>query len=291
MPQRQPDAVPGATTFHPQAKKKSKLPLILGVLAVLFVLGIGGIAAAFFFVIKPRLAEFQERPAAVAEENTPAETVTNSAPEHTNTPASEPEVEAFVPSGDVVKFENSKESLDGKLAEHYVDFSFYYPKSWETDPKAGVPGASNFAKVQKTEEDQTGEYLLESASVNWYVSNGAFESDIPVFPERVKSLESQIAGNYPGYEKVAEGETKVNSLPAYEFRFKGIFKDTGKGDLPYWGRVIFIPRGQGENTGVVITLLATSLAPELSGVEDVGEKGETPVILESFRFGKTSKGE
>jgi hypothetical protein len=33
-------------------------------------------------------------------------------------------------------------------------------------------------------------------------------------------------------------------------------------------------------------MLSTSLAPELSGVSDVGEKGEMPVILQSFRFGK-----
>ena len=39
-------------------------------------------------------------------------------------------------------------------------------------------------------------------------------------------------------------------------------------------------------TGATLIMLATSLAPEVSGVEDVGEKGEMPVILESFRFGK-----
>jgi hypothetical protein len=33
-------------------------------------------------------------------------------------------------------------------------------------------------------------------------------------------------------------------------------------------------------------MFATSLARELSGVEDVGEKGQMPVILESFRVGK-----
>jgi hypothetical protein len=33
-------------------------------------------------------------------------------------------------------------------------------------------------------------------------------------------------------------------------------------------------------------MFTTSLAPELSSVEDVGTKGEAPVILDSFRFGK-----
>ncbi len=283
QPQVQPAPEVGATTFQPQARKKSKLPLILGVLALLFVLGAGGLTVFFFFVVKPRLAEFQGRAVEIAEETTPVEDAnTNTAPAETNTPAVETEPEPFVPSADLVKFENSKDKLDGKLAENYVAFSFYYPRSWELNPSSG---AGTFAKVERTEEDDSGIYLLESARFNWYVSNGDFESDIPVFPERVKSLESQIIDSYPGYEKVMEGETKVNSLPAYEFRFKGVFKDTGRGDLPYWGRVIFVPRGKGEKTGAVITLLATSLAPQLSGVEDVGEKGDTPVILESFRFG------
>jgi hypothetical protein len=33
-------------------------------------------------------------------------------------------------------------------------------------------------------------------------------------------------------------------------------------------------------------MFTTSLAPELSGVDDVGTKGQMPVILESFRLGK-----
>ena len=44
------------------AKKKSKLPLVLGILAVLLILGVGGLAAAFFFVIKPSRLDQIERP-------------------------------------------------------------------------------------------------------------------------------------------------------------------------------------------------------------------------------------
>ena len=133
-------------------RQKSKLPLIIGALAVVFLLGICGVIAIFFFVVKPRLAELHDRPAVVAHDNPPVvETTPNSAAEHTNTPAvTETETEPpFVPSADLVKFENSKENLDGKLAEHYVPFSFYYPKSWETDPKAATSGGSNFVKVER----------------------------------------------------------------------------------------------------------------------------------------------
>jgi hypothetical protein len=51
--------------------------------------------------------------------------------------------------------------------------------------------------------------------------------------------------------------------------------------------VVFVPTGvAGDTNGVILTMFTTSLAPELSGVEDVGAKGQMPVILESFRFGK-----
>jgi hypothetical protein len=35
-----------------------------------------------------------------------------------------------------------------------------------------------------------------------------------------------------------------------------------------------------------LSMFTTSLAPELSSVEDVGIQGQAPVILDSFRFGK-----
>ncbi len=285
LPPLQYPPLPSTAVDHP--KKKSKLPLILGILFLLFILCVGAAAAAFFLVIKPRL---NERPA-----HTPIVTRTESAEKVNNNnnqgviannDGTRTESE-FVPPPDTVKFSNSQEKLDGKLAEHYVDFSFYYPNTWASDPKAGMPGASNFVKVEKTREDNKGVYLLENASVSWYNSNGTFEGDKAVFQDRVKSVEDQVAQAYPGYEKVSEGETHVNSLKGYEFRFKGTFKNTGQGDLPYWGRVIFVPSGAGGTTGAVISLLATSLASDVTSAEELGDKGEMGVVLDSFRFGKS----
>jgi hypothetical protein len=51
--------------------------------------------------------------------------------------------------------------------------------------------------------------------------------------------------------------------------------------------VIFLPTNkEGDTTGATLTMLSTSLAPELLSVDDLGVKGEAPVILDSFRFGK-----
>ena len=43
-----------------------------------------------------------------------------------------------MPPADAIQFLNSKEKVSEKLSAHYVNFSFYYPKGWETDAKSAV---------------------------------------------------------------------------------------------------------------------------------------------------------
>ena len=178
---------------------------------------------------------------------------------------------------------NSNENLDGKLAEHYVDFSFYYPNRWQKDPSAGVPGATNFAKVERRIPP---DFTQENFAVGSYVSAGSAEADRAVFPTLAENLSSQFEKKFPGYRKVSEGETKVGVYDGYGFRFESLSKNTAKGDLKVWGRVIFLPSQNGGKDGVTLLMLATSLAPELKSVDDVGAKGELPMMLQSFRFGK-----
>ncbi len=286
-PRVSPPAMPPPAAIPPPAApsplppaKKSKLPLILGILLLLLVLGVGAVVAAFFFVIKPRMDEMQaNRPVVTRNEsndNTNANDNSNKSVEQTTT-------DADVAPPNTVAFVNSSSNLDGKLAEHYLDFSFYYPNGWEPDPKAGVPGASNFVKVERRLPP---DYTQENFAVGWYTSKGSYEADEATFPQLVEILGANLAKGFPEYRKVSEGPTKVNSLDGYEFRFESVSRGTEKGDLNLWGRVIFLPPGAGEQSGATLVLLASSLAPELSGVDDVGEKGEMPVILESFRFGK-----
>jgi hypothetical protein len=275
LPQPPPPAAPPGSPA-----KKSKLPLIIGVLLLLLVLGVGAIAAAYFMVIRPRL-EADEPRRDVVVTNNESNTPTN---DNTNT-ATEPVAEnAYVPPPGTVQFVNSSANLDGRLAEHYFDFSFYYPNNWKKDPEAGVPGAVNYAKVERRIEPN---FTQENFAVGWYTSKGTYAADESTFPEIAEKIGASLSKSFPGYRKVSEGPTRINSLDAYEFRFESEAKDTEKGDVKVWGRVIFLPPGvERPGTGATLLMLATSLAPEVSGIEDVGEKGEMPVILESFRFGK-----
>lgn len=272
---------PSAPLPPPVAKKKSKLPLIIGVLVLLLLLGGGALVAAFFLVVKPKLeqmaAERNPQPAPTVAVSTPTPSASVEAPP----PAPE---DTFVPPAGTVQFVNSNEKLDGKLAEHYIDFSFYYPEKWTRDAKSGVAGATNFVKVDRVLPP---DFTQENFAVGWYTSTGTFVGDLPSYPERVAEFSKSLAKIIPDYKKVSEGPTKVNSMEAYEFRWEGLSKGTERGDLNLWGRVIFLPTGkEGDTTGATLSMLCTNLAGELSSVEDVGVRGESPVILDSFRFGK-----
>ena len=283
QPQRQPVSQPPTATAPALVAptKKSKVPLIIGLLLLLLVLGVGAIAAAYFIVIRPRLEQEEPERATVVNSNENTNAATN---DNVNTAPEPPAEDAFVPPPGTVKFTNSAASLDGKLAEHYFDFSFYYPNAWQTDPNAGVPGASNFAKVERRIPP---DFTQENFAVGWYTSKGTFAADEATFPQLVEILGENLAKGFPGYRKVSEGPTRINSIDGYEFRFESESKNTDKGDIKVWGRVVFLPPGtEGQQNGATLVMLTTSLAPELSGVEDVGEKGQMPVILESFRFGK-----
>ncbi len=267
-------------------KKKSKLPLILGILALLLVFGASALAAAlYFFVIKPRREALQPNRPVVVKENR-NENVNSNANTSTEAPKTEAEKteSEFVAPPNTTKFTNSQANLDGKLAEQYVDFSFYYPDDWVVDPKAGTAGSGNFAKVERRLPP---DFTQENFAVRPYESKGTYALDLPNYPAQVEEFSASLAKVFPEYRQVSAGRTKINSLDAYEFRWVGVSKGTVKGDLQLWGRVVFVPTGvAGDKTGAILSMFTTSLAPELTGVEDVGEKGQAPVILESFRFGK-----
>ena len=282
-PAYRPVPAPSAPLPPPVAQKKSKLPLIIAGVLVFLLLSGGALAAVFFLVVKPKLDEMAARTKSEPPANVNLSTPTPAGSVEAPSPA--PTVEdTFVPPSGTVQFANSNDNLDGRLAEHYFDFSFYYPEWWARDPKAGVTGATNFVRVDRMLPP---DFTQENFAVGWYTSTGTFVGDLPSYPQRVEEFSKSLTKNIPNYKKVSEGPTKVNSMDAYEFRWEGLSKGTERGDLNLWGRVIFLPTGnEGDTTGATLIMLCTSLAGELSSVEDVGEKGESPVILESFRFGK-----
>src|SRR5437660_4086614 len=235
---------------------KSKLPIVLGILAVLFIVGVVAIAAAYVFVVRPRVIARRItahptpllRP--VDDQPTPLASVTpNNSDTSSATPEGPPE---YRPPPNAVEFVNSKDNLDGKLAEHYVDFSFYYPNNWEKDPKAGVAGASNFAKVERRLPP---DFTQENFAVGSYVSAGSEEGDRAVFHSLAENLSAQFAKGFTDYKKVSEGPTKAGPYDGYGFRFQSSSRNTERGDITIWGRVIFLPPVDGGKNGATLLML------------------------------------
>ncbi len=174
------------------------------------------------------------------------------------------------------QYVNSREGRSGKLAENFIDFSFYYPDNWELDDDP----APNFVRVErKMVDDDGGNFTQENFAVGWVSATGT-AVDKQLMPKLAAQFNTQFAAQFPNYQKVSEGETRIGPYDGYEFRFTA-----EKNNVDFWGRVVMLPPPAGQKRGVALVMIASDRAPELSGVEDVGAKGELPVILESFRFG------
>lgn len=266
----------------PGGRKSSRLPLIIG----LIVLVLLGSAAAWYFLIYKKGESGAGANSNVANSNANSNAnVSANSNENTNTNTNANTASSTPPRPpNSAQFVNASASLDGKLAEYYSNFSFYYPEAWEKDSKAGAAGASNFVKVERRLPP---DFTQENFAVSWYESRGTFEADqAEIFPKLVGSLKSRYANSFPEFKVLSEGETTVNGIKGYEFRFQSVSRETEKGDITLWGRVIFLPPGaEGKKNGVQLLMLTTSLAPELTSADDVGIKGELPMILNSFRMG------
>jgi hypothetical protein len=179
-------------------------------------------------------------------------------------------------AADSTTYKNSSGHFTGALEENYVDFSFDYPRAWQRDPKAGKGDSPNFVKVEQATDD---EITLENFAVGYYTGQR------DVMPKVANQLSEQFSSGFPEYQKVSEGPTKAGRYDGYEFRFTAKAKNTPKGDLDIWGRVILLPGGDNRK-GAALIMLATSASDQVRSVEDVGEKGELPTVLSSFKFDK-----
>jgi hypothetical protein len=183
---------------------------------------------------------------------------------------------------DTVYFQNSRQSLKGDLVRNFLGFSLYYPQSWQINEvtesrKAGTRG--KFLDISKTTDGRLSEQML----VSYYDSRGTFKEDAARFPQLVRETNETLKALIPNYQILSEGERVINGgWRAYEVKFQGGGIAGGE-KMIVWGRRLFIPASRsGARSGYEITMLATSLAPDVRSVDDVGTKGELAAILQTF---------
>ncbi len=283
-PLQAPSSAPLAPPAAGAAKKPSKLPWILGGTAALLLLGLGAGGFLLWFLTskseKPSGGTtINSNPGGKANANTSANANGDATTDNAQTGPSP----AAVPPNSA-QFVSSRQNLNSLLAQHYKEFSFYYPRTWTLNSQAGAEGSTNYVKVERLMPPN---FTQEEFAVSYYDSKGTLEADRDVFPVLIEKLNSKFSASYPEYRKISEGETKINGIDGYEFRYQSISRGTEKGDITIWGRVIFLPPGvEGDKNGVTLLIFTTSIAPELKSIEDVGVRGELPVILNSFKLGQ-----
>jgi hypothetical protein len=185
------------------------------------------------------------------------------------------------PSEDVKTFVNSPEGRTGNLAESYADFHFDYPSSWTTSPQNA--DSSNFVTMARPEVDGS---TTENLSIGYLQGSGSHDGDEKLFPQLMTQLYSQFSQQFQGLEKVSEGTSHIGEYNAYHGLFHSKVEKTGK-TVDIFLRIALVPNPrEGERNGVSMLMFATSAAAGISDPEDVGVKGELPVLLNSFRFGK-----
>ena len=223
-------------------------------------------------------------------QNTQNEAVQNTAiapPENSNALAASspaladievpPPARSVLQPPDTVFFETSKQNLKGNLLRNFVGFSLYYPKDWVKNDSE-----NNFIDIAKKSADGK---PIEQLLVGYYDGKGTFNMDEDNFPKLAEKSDKDLAKIIPNYQTMSAGETKINGgWRAYEVKFQGGGKITnGEKRLIVWGRRLWIPAARpGTKNGFVVTMLATSLSPEINSVNDVGVKGDLGTVFGTF---------
>ncbi len=185
---------------------------------------------------------------------------------------------------DTVYFQNNKENLKGDTAKNFLGFSLYYPNDWKLNEINEVKEKGVRGKFLDISKNAPNKFPIEQMIVSYYDSKGTFKGDIAIFPELVKETNDFLKKEIPNYQLISQGEKTINNgWRSYEVIFQGEAKTSGGENVQIWGKRLWIPAARvGMKNGYAITMLATSLSPDVKSAEDVGVSGDLATILETF---------
>ena len=181
---------------------------------------------------------------------------------------------------DLAQYVNTREGRTGNLAEAYVDFSFSYPKTWTL--KTDDPDNINFVTVERSVDGKT----YENLNVGYFAPAATEEQNQQLYKQVLGQIEGQFSQQFRDFRKVGEGSRKIGRYDAYNAIYDGWVEPQGQ-RVNVFIRAAFIPNPAG-GKGVSLMMIGTSFNPALKEANDLGTKGELPVVLESFQFGGAS---
>ena len=234
------------------------------------------LAVWYYFLIRP--AQVVQPPVVEnqnTETNSDANIVQNSSPA---VEIETPPLKRSVPQPpNTLYFENSRANLGGEMAKNFLGFSLFYPKDWTK-----TESENNYLDIGKNSPDG---FAIKKVIITRYPSKGTFNADKPLFPALKEKSDADLQKILKIYQVVSAEETTIQNgrWKVYEVKFQGGLPGADGKDLSLWGRRFWIPvQRPGMKNGFVITILATSLATDVSSVDDIAANDELRQILETF---------
>lgn len=167
-------------------------------------------------------------------------------------------------------FVSSAEGLKAELAEDYTPFSFNYPASWKIVENGSEPDDNFYVRMVRSKGDKVAESFLVGSMVN--------RPDAVQDPTVLRPMVDEIGAQLADFRLVKTGPQTLGGNPGLQFTFTA----TTEGS-EVWGRGILLPGQDGR--GLWLVMVANSLADSVEGPAHVGERGQLPVILKSFKMG------
>jgi hypothetical protein len=270
---------PAAPPPPPPPARGNKTLLYVGIaggcLLLFIVLGAIGGTAAYFLLRKPAAKIPPPGPVVrPAEPGAPAD----GRPEIASRPAPTPAPPARPVPFQTQIFVNAREGLEKSLASHYIDCLFAYPAGWKMEEGVRKNG-HGFMRVSRSATGGNG--MTESFSIGAW-SRDPKRRDQEVMQTMAQKLGAAFTKAMGEYKQISYGPTRSGLYEGMELKFSGRSNE----GAPLWGRIIFLSRQtQGQQEAPMLTLLASGTSGAIRSADDVGVKGEMPVILNTLRWG------
>jgi hypothetical protein len=178
-------------------------------------------------------------------------------------------------------FTSSPDGLNEDLSSHYLPFSFRYPEGWRVMEQGDQPDQKNFVKVEKGENG----FTAENFAVGYMFATPGHESDPELIRQLLGQFQEQFAAQFPNFQRVGDDRLTISGRQATGFKFTSRVRAEGGDSVDVYGRVLVLPVGDGK--GLSIVMLGTPVGSGLRGIDDLGVKGGIPVILRTFRLGRS----
>lgn len=173
------------------------------------------------------------------------------------------------------------------MLRNFLPFSLYFPTDWKVNTLEETEKADARGKFLDISKNTVDGKPSEQMLISYYDSKGTYKDDKARFSQLSKETSDTLKNLIPNYQTLSESEVTINGWKAYEMKFQGAGATENGEKMIVWGRRLFIPASRpGLRSGYELTMLATSLSPDVKSVDDVGVEGELATVLETFEPGQ-----